>query len=104
MDKTKVVQDCQYCGLPMEAGRLMKKYHPACRKLVYYHANKTKLNANRTSRSRETQQSTSERKPDGELTSQQIKDHDERMGFVDSTWLRGGRYDVDPASHEPSES
>jgi transcriptional regulator with XRE-family HTH domain len=35
-----------------------------------------------------------------EAVRQQIAAHDESMGYVDSTWLRGGRYDVDSASHE----
>jgi transcriptional regulator with XRE-family HTH domain len=35
-----------------------------------------------------------------EAVRQQIAAHDESMGYVDSTWLRGGRYDIDPASHE----
>ena len=30
----------------------------------------------------------------------QIEAHDESMGYVDSTWLRGGRYDIDPAFHD----
>lgn len=37
-----------------------------------------------------------------EVARQQIQAHDESMGYVDSTWLRGGRYDIDPASHETS--
>lgn len=37
-----------------------------------------------------------------ELSRQQIEAHDESMGYVDSTWLRGGRYDIDPAHHEIS--
>ena len=32
----------------------------------------------------------------------QIQVYDESMGYVDSTWLRGGRYDIDPAFHETS--
>ena len=36
-----------------------------------------------------------------ERTRQQIEAHNESMGYVDSTWLRGGRYDVDPAFHDP---
>ncbi len=30
---------------------------------------------------------------------QQFAAYDESMGYVDSTWLRGGRYDIDPAFH-----
>jgi transcriptional regulator with XRE-family HTH domain len=37
-----------------------------------------------------------------EAVRRQIEAHDESMGYVDATWLRGGRYDVDPASHEVS--
>jgi transcriptional regulator with XRE-family HTH domain len=33
---------------------------------------------------------------------QQAQAYEESMGYVDSTWLRGGRYDIDPAFHEPS--
>jgi transcriptional regulator with XRE-family HTH domain len=33
---------------------------------------------------------------------QQIQAYEESMGYVDSTWLRGGRYDIDPAFHEAS--
>ena len=33
---------------------------------------------------------------------QQIQAYEESMGYVDSTWLRGGRYDIDPAFHEES--
>jgi len=33
---------------------------------------------------------------------QQTQAYDESMGYVDSTWLRGGRYDIDPAFHEAS--
>ena len=35
-----------------------------------------------------------------EPTRQQIEAHNESMGYVDSTWLRGGRYDIDPAFHD----
>lgn len=31
----------------------------------------------------------------------QARADDESMGYVDSTWLRGGRYDIDPGFHEP---
>ena len=31
---------------------------------------------------------------------QQIEAYDESMGYVDSAWLRGGRYDIDPAFHD----
>ena len=31
---------------------------------------------------------------------QQIEAHYESMGYVDSAWLRGGRYDIDPAFHD----
>ena len=33
---------------------------------------------------------------------QQTQAYEESMGYVDSTWLRGGRYDIDPAFHETS--
>ncbi|HZA21909.1 MAG TPA: helix-turn-helix transcriptional regulator [Dehalococcoidia bacterium] len=33
---------------------------------------------------------------------QQTQAYEESMGYVDSTWLRGGRYDIDPAFHEES--
>jgi transcriptional regulator with XRE-family HTH domain len=32
----------------------------------------------------------------------QTQAYEESMGYVDSTWLRGGRYDIDPAFHETS--
>lgn len=35
-----------------------------------------------------------------EAVRRQIEAHNESMGYVDSSWLRGGRYDIDPASHE----
>jgi transcriptional regulator with XRE-family HTH domain len=38
----------------------------------------------------------------GSSRKEQILAHDESMGYVDSTWLRGGRYDIDPAIHEVS--
>lgn len=31
---------------------------------------------------------------------QQTQAYEESMGYVDSTWLRGGRYDIDPAFHD----
>ena len=33
---------------------------------------------------------------------QQTQAYEESMGYVDSNWLRGGRYDIDPAFHETS--
>ena len=44
-------------------------------------------------------------KPEKPITSkdqtrQQIENYNERMGYVDSSWLRGGRYDIDPAFHD----
>lgn len=33
---------------------------------------------------------------------QQTQAYEESMGYVDSAWLRGGRYDIDPAFHEKS--
>jgi transcriptional regulator with XRE-family HTH domain len=39
-----------------------------------------------------------------EQTRKQIEAHNESMGYVDSTWLRGGRYDVDPAFHDKPSS
>jgi hypothetical protein len=43
-----------------------------------------------------------EPKPTREERRQQIQAYEESMGYVDSTWLRGGRYDIDPAFHETS--
>ena len=40
----------------------------------------------------------------GEERMQQPQAYEESMGYVDSTWLRGGRYDVDPVFREPSSS
>ena len=37
-----------------------------------------------------------------EVMREEIEAHNESMGYVDSTWLRGGRYDIDPASHDTS--
>ena len=39
-------------------------------------------------------------KTSNELMKQEVEAHNERMGYVDSTWLRGGRYDIAPASHD----
>jgi transcriptional regulator with XRE-family HTH domain len=39
-------------------------------------------------------------KTSGEERRQQTQAYEESMGYVDSTWLRGGRYDIDPAFHE----
>lgn len=39
-------------------------------------------------------------RPPSEERRRQIHAYEESMGYVDSSWLRGGRYDVDPASHE----
>jgi transcriptional regulator with XRE-family HTH domain len=39
-------------------------------------------------------------KTSNEVIRQEVEAHNESMGYVDSTWLRGGRYDIDPASHD----
>jgi ribosome-binding protein aMBF1 (putative translation factor) len=41
-------------------------------------------------------------KTSNEVMRQEVEAHNESMGYVDSTWLRGGRYDIDPASHDTS--
>jgi len=41
-------------------------------------------------------------KTSNEAMRQEVEAHNESMGYVDSTWLRGGRYDIDPASHDTS--
>jgi len=71
--KKKLVQNCQHRGISWEPGRAMKEYHPNCRKRVYYHANKERLNAERI-----------RKKQDSEAARQQANKYDEKMGYVDS--------------------
>ena len=52
----------------------MKEYHPNCRKRVYYHANKERLNAERI-----------RKKQDAEAARQQAKKYDEKMGVCGLT-------------------
>ena len=42
--------------------------------------------------------------PSPEQIRQQNKAYDESMGYVDSAWLRGGRYDIDPGFHDPPDA
>jgi transcriptional regulator with XRE-family HTH domain len=46
--------------------------------------------------------STEQPEASAEERRRQMQAYEEEMGYVDSTWLRGGRYDVDPAFHEKS--
>lgn len=58
----------------------MKEYHPNCRKRVYYHANKERLNAERI---RKKQDAEAARRPS---VSQKIRLKDGVCGLALTTW------------------